>query len=126
MTGESRVIERFWELAREANEADGQPHAYSLTPWLQAIVSHVQQHPDLRSDFTKAFIQLAHDYDMSPEILGYCMHLLRWTEVKAHIVSWLALEPDERVRHILRDWIAAFEDDWDGWDLYEDATRGRQ
>lgn len=115
----SAVTQKFFELALEAERIDSECLEQPIEPALEAVLSHVLAHPESRVELADAFIQIAHGQGMGPpELIEYCMHALRWGEVKQHLIDWLATEPSERVRHYLRNLLMSFDDDWYHADMY--------
>lgn len=112
------VVRRFFLLAAEAERIDAsldQP----VEPALEAVLAHVLAHSEARAEFASAFIEIARDpIKGPPELIGYCMHALRWAEVQDGLQSWIGKEESERVRHVLRSMLQSFEDDWYDADLY--------
>ncbi|MCA3174542.1 MAG: hypothetical protein ING36_03235 [Burkholderiales bacterium] len=117
------VIQRFFELAAEAERIDSGLEE-PVEPALEAVLDHVLTHAEFRQEFAQAFLQVAHDPDKGPpELVEYCMHALRWPEVKQELVSWLEAEDSERVRHVLRKFVMSFDDDWYHADSYTRFTK---
>jgi len=115
----NNVVKTFFELALEAERIDSQCLDLPIEPALDAVLSYVLAHPESRAELANAFIQIAHGQGIGPpELIEYCMHALRWGEVKQHLSDWLAAETSERVRHYLRKLLMSFDDDWYLANLY--------
>ncbi|MDY4297353.1 MULTISPECIES: hypothetical protein [unclassified Xanthomonas] len=115
----SSVVEKFFELALEAERIDSECMEEPLEPAFDAVLSFVIAHPECRDEFAGAFMRLARDPSLGPpELIQYCMHALRWDDIKISLSSWLQSEKSERVRHVLRKIIMSFDDDWYDADLY--------
>lgn len=112
MTSDTAALQRFWELTGEANRVATEQLETDVEPWLEAVLSHVTAHPETRPQFADAFLRIVHENKGPLELVEYCMHALRWPEVKAALVTWLERENSERIRHALRGLIRSFDDDW--------------
>jgi hypothetical protein len=112
------VLQKFFELALRAEQIASEM-VEPVDHALDAVLLHVLSHPELRQEFGHAFLQVARDPSKGPaELVEYCMHTLRWPEVRKELSAWLEAESSERVRHILRGLLMAFEDDWRHSNLY--------
>jgi hypothetical protein len=86
---------------------------------LEAVLLHVLAHPESRRELAETFLEVARDSNKGPpELVQYCMHALRWPEVKQELVRRLETEKSERVRHVLRKLVMSFEHDWYDADAY--------
>ena len=112
MSATDDVVGRFWELTQEADRVDSTELETDIEPWLEAVLSHVLRHPEAKGQFVKSFMDLLREDRGPTELVEYCMHALRWPEVKAEVAAWLESEKSERVRHALRGVLRAFDDDW--------------
>jgi hypothetical protein len=113
------VVQKFYELAAEAERIDSEVFDEPVEPAFEAVLFYVLSHPESRQSFVNAFLQLARDPQKGPpELVQYCMHALRWDEVRRELVVWLEVEGSERVKHILRKLIMSFDDDWYDADAY--------
>jgi len=115
----SSVLQKFFELAAEAERIDTELMDEPVEPAFEAVLSHVLEHPEARTEIAKAFLQIACDPDKGPpELIQYCMHALRWDEVKNQLVDWLNQEKSERVRQVFKKILIAFDDNWYDADSY--------
>lgn len=115
----SPATQKFFDLALEAERLDSENLDEPIEPAFEAVLSFVIAHPELKNELADAFMQLAHDPSLGPpELIQYCMHALRWIEVKTQLSDWLELEKSERVRHVLRKLLMSFDDDWYDADAY--------
>lgn len=115
----SDVIYKFFELSAEAERIDSEIIAEPVEPEFEAVLRHTLAHPESRKFFITAFLEMARDSHLGPpELIQFCMHALRWEEVKIELAAWLEKETSERVRHILRKLLLAFDDDWYDADAY--------
>lgn len=112
MNIKTSISQKFFDLVAEVERIDSALDE-PVEPALEAVLMFVLAHPESRSELADAFLQVARDPDIGPpELIEYCMHALRWTEVKQELLVWLEAESSERVRHVLRKIIMAFDDEW--------------
>lgn len=113
------VINKFFKLAFEAERIETETPEAFVEPAFESVLAHIHAHPESRKLFADAFLKIAHDPNLgSPELFQFCMHALRWEEVKIELTDWLKSESSERVRHVLRKLIMSFDDDWYDADAY--------
>lgn len=120
----SHVLDEFDGLVREANALEGDPDALdqlSHEPVFDAALKLVLANPDMRQEFAGRFVlMLKNDY---LELFEYCMHELRWPEVKSQLqaaVREAATPPrDLRFESFLEGVLRAFGDDWSGRRFYK-------
>lgn len=113
MSSEDPVIERFFLLAQEAQRVDAEALDEPVEPAFEAVLSLVISHPEARAGIARAFMRLAIDPNLAPpELIEFCMHALRWPEVKEGLLSRLSSESSERARHVIKKLIMSFDDDW--------------
>lgn len=99
----------------------------SLEPLLGQLLAYVLSHPEQREVFVDGFCDLARSQlerqvRTSVEVLPYCMHTLRYPEVRAFVERRLreTISTDQwREVHVLSAYLESFDDDWSGRDLYE-------
>lgn len=104
---------KFFELVEKIRYIDSECLEEPIEPYLEILLEYIIDHPELKTEFINAFIQIIHDPDLeSPELVEYCMHALRWEEVKHHISDWLESENSERIRYFLKNLLMSFDDDW--------------
>ncbi len=120
MSEVSMVVQKFYELAKEAERIDSEVYDEPTEPVFEAVLLHVLAHPEARSALSAAFLDIAHDPNKAPpDLIQYCMHVLRWGEVNDAISSWLETERSERVRHIFKKFIMSFDDNWYGASMHQ-------
>lgn len=113
------VLDRFVELAAAATAAAAEPGPEFPEAEFSAVLDHVLQHPAQRARFAELFVAVAYDRDRDGiDLVDYCMHALRWEEVRSAFRNRLAAEQDERARHVLRGLLQAFDDGWEPAALY--------
>lgn len=109
----SAVIQRFFDLALDASRIESECYELPIEPAYEAVLCHVLAHPESKSEFIDAFIEIAHDPGLAPpQLIEYCMHELRWDDLRRYFSSWLEYERSERIRHVIRKFLKAFDDDW--------------
>lgn len=114
------TIDKFFKLSAHAEFIAGTAIDQPLEPALEAVLNFVQDHCDQRLEFANAFLDVLHDPEKGPpELVEYCMHELKWSEVRDAIQTWLDSERSERVRHILRKQLLAFDENWHDANFYE-------
>ena len=89
-------------------------------PMLVDLLRHIEAHPEGRTEFVDVFLSIlgtpGHEPIDAPwEVLSFCMHALRWPEVKDAAEAALrerVRANDWRAVNIFQDYVNAFEDDW--------------
>lgn len=113
MGADADVVEQFWALAKTAERIDSEQLETDVEPAFEAVLSHVLSHPEARPAFVEALLSMAADPNKGPpELIEFCMHALRWSELRDAFAAWLDREDSERVRHVLRKVVAAFDANW--------------
>jgi hypothetical protein len=103
----------FFELVRRAEWVDNEELEIDVEPAFEAVLSHVLAYPEMKQSFLEGFLELVGDpLKGAPQVVEYCMHALRWPEVKEAILTRLATEKSGRIRHNLEGIVAAFDDNW--------------
>ena len=119
MTGQS-PLQEFFALAKHAAQIETDISGGPVEPSFEAVLDYVIARPNSRSEFATAFLELALDPDKAPpELVEFCMHALRWPEVRQAIKDRLEHETSGRVRHVLMGIDLAFSDDWYDADAYD-------
>lgn len=120
----SNVIDEFDRLVREANTLEGDPDALdqlSHEPVFEAALNLVLANPDMREEFAGKFAGMLKNDDL--ELFEYCMHELRWPEVKSQLQAAVrdAASPprDTRSEFFLEGVLRAFGDTWSGRGFYK-------
>ena len=117
----TQVLSEFDRLVQEADRLEDD----HLTPLLDREAVHeaalmlVTKHPYLRPELAVKFGEMLHKHDL--ELFEYCMHELRWPEVRAQLEE-VVRDAVERLDIRARDYFAgvkaAFTDEWSGRDFY--------
>jgi hypothetical protein len=115
-------LERFRVLRAEAQAAISKPDSIGcadIKPAGFAIIRLVAAHPEMRAEFVTLFGRTLHDGPW--ELLAFCMHSLRWPEVREIIqrereqqVARIGARTSPVFDHVL----AAFDDDWEDIDMF--------
>lgn len=120
----SRVLDEFDRLVREANALEGDPDALnqlSHEPVFDAALKLVLANPEMREEFVGRFSAMLMNDDL--ELFEYCMHELRWPEVKSQLQAAVrnAASPprDVRSEFYLEGVLRAFGDNWSGRGFYK-------
>lgn len=113
------VLDEFDRLVREADRLEGD----YLTPLPEREATHsaalilILNHPEMRSAFVQKFGEMIRGHDS--ELLEYCMHELRWPEVKVQVEAAIREADDFRARDHFTSVLTAFTDRWSGRGFYE-------
>lgn len=124
MTRDMEATQVLSEFDRLVQEADRLEDDY-LTPLPDREAVHeaalmlVTKHPELRLQLAERFGEMLNKHDL--ELFEYCMHELRWPEVRAQLDE-VVRDAVDRVDIRARDYFAgvkaAFTDEWSGRDFY--------
>ena len=114
---------RLAELIDSASQAELELHdSREVEPYYEAVLDALLANPTLRAEAVRIFIRgLSSLHTLSFDLIAYCMHTLRWPEVREAVI--LLSEPQDTA-----DWrrrsqhfpalLRAFEDNWGGRELY--------
>ena len=84
------------------------------------VLRFVKAHPDCREECESAFVNaLAGGSQVPWELVQFCMRELRWPRVREEALRIADETTDIRVKAIMRDIAAAYEEEWEDADLYE-------
>lgn len=119
MAHENQLIRKFYELAEEADRIDDEEPETRLDAAYGAVLDLVLEHPEARQDFADAFMDGIRAQSLSPDLICFCMHGLRWADLRQKIASLLETEKSERARHHLRNILKAFGGGWRMAEAYE-------
>lgn len=122
MSRTSEVDALFAEVERAAEASFD---SREIEPALKRVVLFAHSHPDSRPELVAAFLsQLEAKGEFLPlarpgavDVLEFCMHDLRWPEVRGR-VSALLQAKDLRVSRAAERVLEAFDDDWPTGDIY--------
>lgn len=109
------IINIFFEMSKESEYVANSMLYVETEPIFEKILQLVLDHPEMKAEFIDAFIKIAHEPELGPhDLIQFCMHELKWQEVKDHLSRWLESEDSARVRYILSLILCAFDENWDG------------
>lgn len=115
----------FWKLVAlamsEWEERDG---LNEIEPVLVDILFLAKKNPVHESELKSAFLELVHLKEMPVEILEFCMHDLRWPEIRQEVEKVIAASADPRERSALERVLSAYAEDWEDLDLYKYYREG--
>jgi hypothetical protein len=118
------IQERFWGLCSEAEESYAAP---DLEPALVEVLRLAKSCPEARPELARCFIDLVRHPERGPwEVVQFCMHSLRWSEVRAAVeedFERAKADQDWRAIPVLSHILAAFDPAWDDADLYRAYRR---
>ena len=117
-----QALDEFDRLVREADRLE--EDIFTPLPDREAVhkaaLMLVLQHPEMRSQFAAKFGKMLGKHDL--ELLEYCMHELRWADVRAQLEA-VVRDADEAEDIRARDYFAramsAFTDRWSGRGFFE-------
>lgn len=90
--------------------------------YYSAVLNALLATPSLRVAAVRIFTQeIAAPRTFSADVIAYCMHTLRWPEIREAVARLSAPRDTEEWRrksHDYRDVLQAYDDDWRGRQLY--------
>ena len=116
-----KEIEFFWSLVEHATRALNQGVSTSdFEPDFVKVVEFVKGHEDLRSEFTREIRRMIEGEAPVPEeLLTFCIHALRWPELKKIAENAYETRQDLPAKMFLTDVLDAFSDNWKSTELYK-------
>jgi hypothetical protein len=115
------AIDEFNRLVRETHDADMREEP--IEPHLVRVLTAIKSHPECRTEYGAAFKALIESRASLPwELVPFCMHELRWDDVKAVIEERYAearKQDDWRAIPVYSKYLDAFNDDWESADLFQ-------
>jgi hypothetical protein len=110
------LVERALVATRDLDDSR------EVEPYYRAVLDALLAFPLLRGYAGRLFArEIAAARTFSADLIAYCMHTLRWPEIREHVVRLNIPEDSEEWRrksHDYRDVLRAYEDDWRGRPLY--------
>ena len=105
------AVQHTWKTTYSADE---------LEPDLLNVLNFTKQHLESKETLIQFFITLVkeHKWNGDIEVIEFCMHELRWPEVKQAVEEKVATTQDIRERDALCQIPDAYSDDWDGVEFY--------
>jgi len=99
-----------------------------IEPYYSAVLDALLTNPGLREQASRMFArEISAPRTLAADLIAYCMHALRWPEVRDTVVRLSAPQDTEEWRrksHDYRDVLRAYEDNWRGRALYGRYARG--
>jgi hypothetical protein len=93
-----------------------------------AVLDALLSAPDLRGPVARMFIrEIGAARSFAADLIAYCMHTLRWPEVREAVIRLVEPQDSEGWRRKAldyRDVLQAYDDNWRGRCLYERYSRG--
>lgn len=84
-------------------------------PEFEAVLQHVLAYPEMRDVFADKFVELIMSPKTDGDLFEFCMHALRWPEVKARTLE-IMIEAERAGNRRLQFWLGSalqcFEDIW--------------
>jgi hypothetical protein len=112
------VKQEFFRLVKEATIATESVEV-EAEPYFTPVLEFVLKHPSRRPEFAEGFVEIIRNPSLgTSELVEFCMHELRWPEVKAGIEELLSQEHGRRERFFLETVLNSFDDDWFSRQLY--------
>jgi hypothetical protein len=97
-------------------------------PYYAAVLEALLAAPSLRATAVRLFTQeIAAPRTLAADLIAYCMHTLRWPEIRDAVTRLSEPQDTEawrRKAHDYRDVLRAYSDDWRGRSLYVRYSRG--
>lgn len=77
------------------------------------VLEFIREHPSIESDIKQVFIDMLGRKDGVPyELLSFCMHELRWVEIKDAAEQRFNSESSPRVLAVMENIIDSFSEGW--------------
>ncbi|MBK7861607.1 MAG: hypothetical protein IPJ65_23925 [Archangiaceae bacterium] len=112
-------IDRIKALARRAEVSlRSLPDFPSVEPLFDEVLGIMEQ-STLRNEFSELLINMSQASEFPIELIEYCAHALRWTELESGFKKLRDETKDRRLREAVDRILGAFEDDWDLRDIYK-------
>lgn len=113
-----QTLNKFHELLTKIKEAD-EALTIDIEPMLESLLDFIVLHPHLRHEFADVFVRMLYCWHIAPvEVFEYCMHALRWDEVKRTIEGRNQFALTKREEFFVSRSLDCFKDDWDRAVLY--------
>jgi hypothetical protein len=117
-------LQQFRAIAARATEKLNESfNAPDLVPFGQEMLRLIEAHPEHRAAFVREFINsIGQSSTFDPWLVQFCMHALRWNELKEEFSTMRATavaENNWNLEQPLRKALEAFDDNWeDAKDFY--------
>lgn len=111
------ALHELFNVAARSAEAGLSPSDFERD--FATLVDFIRRHPTLRPAAVRRFVRCVASWDLSPELVAYCMHDLRFPEVLEALRAAVTATADVRRQAMLWDTIGSFDDDWKDAHMYE-------
>jgi hypothetical protein len=92
-------------------------------PPFHSLLTFIREHPSCRDEASARIVASIRTGAFEWELLAYLMHALRWPEVKQAALERIVASDDWRIKTPLSHVVEAFEDDWEGAEVFRDLRR---
>lgn len=108
------ITKRFHQLRTAAKLVrDTLPSAADHAPAYRAVLEFVQAHPEHKAEFSRAFSDTLADAEKGHwELTAFCMHTLRWEEIRREAERLIRESGEPHVKSAAERVIAAYSDTW--------------
>lgn len=117
------TVRGFERLLTAAMIACGElPSTYEFEPAFVRLLDYLLEHPELKPYAVQRFL-----FVLTPagggggELVPFCMHTLRWEEVRAVVKEWADVayaKNDWRALPVFIDVLASYDDEWKDGSLF--------
>ncbi|MCH8512811.1 MAG: hypothetical protein LAT83_14340 [Kiritimatiellae bacterium] len=102
--------EHVWQKGLSSRDFENQ-----FVTVLNFLGNHSEDQPQL----IKVFVKILEDKEfMACDLISFCMHQMRWKEIKEKALQLLVSSEDFREKQAMADIVASYENNWSGSDLY--------
>jgi hypothetical protein len=113
-------IQEVTLLAKEARVVlDETYNSPDVLPFTSKAIEIIEANPSLKPDFEQAFLEMV---DFAPtEFIEICLHIFRWPNIKAELEQRhrdAISRNDWHAEPFYRNYLEAFDPDWDGREFY--------
>lgn len=102
-------FDKLYKSAREAAEHFDSTFEYE--PYFLRLLDYIRKHPSHTEYFKQYFVNEVRNGNVVMHIISFCMHILRWEEVRDAIVQ-KRIEVGIRNAVYFQNMEEAFDDDW--------------
>lgn len=115
------IIDEFLLLLKSAEETCYKSISTTeYEPIFRKVLQFIETHTEHQSFFKGILVEMVTSPTLGPwELIPFCMHRLRWGEIKDAAQKELDSHEDWRVKNVMSKIIDSFSDDWQDADLYQ-------
>ncbi len=118
MTELEQALRLLYKNAAASTDTTGSVSEYEHT--FVSVLDFIQKNKDEREAITGILISLMNDKSLwNHEVVGFCMHELRWEEIRLEIARIIDTSSDWRIKSHFSSILEAYDDNWGDSDLYE-------